>query len=307
MYIKEVSASEYKSCFIKYPHIYNTTEFSELNRHKVENIRYLLFEDTKTRFGIILGETEKAFHSPFSAPFGSFTSNKRERLEYLNIAVTMLKEYGNKNKKKIIITLPPTIYDSFQISRTVNIMSRMATLRHADINYHFDLCNFNIYNKIAERNARKNLNRAMREDLKFRHIAVHDKGGISKVYNIIRQNREEHGYPLRMSLDDVMKTIEVIPADFFILEHKDTGVASAQVFQTTEDIFQVIYWGNSGIYSDMRPMNRLAYHIFEYYNKKGARILDIGPSTENGEPNYGLCDFKESIGCSATPKFSFEL
>ena len=36
-------------------------------------------------------------------------------------------------------------------------------------------------------------------------------------------------------------------------------------------------------------------------------ILDIGPSTENGIPNYGLCEFKESIGCSVTMKYSFEL
>ena len=54
-------------------------------------------------------------------------------------------------------------------------------------------------------------------------------------------------------------------------------------------------------------MNYLAYSLFDYYADNGLRILDIGPSTEDGIPNYGLCEFKESIGCSVTMKYSFEL
>ena len=54
-------------------------------------------------------------------------------------------------------------------------------------------------------------------------------------------------------------------------------------------------------------MNYLAFSLFSYYFDKGLRILDIGPSTENGTPNYGLCEFKENIGCSVTLKYSFEL
>jgi len=35
------------------------------------------------------------------------------------------------------------------------------------------------------------------------------------------------------------------------------------------------------------------------------RYIDIGPSTENSIPNYGLCEFKESIGCDISPKYTF--
>lgn len=34
------------------------------------------------------------------------------------------------------------------------------------------------------------------------------------------------------------------------------------------------------------------------------KYLDIGPSTENSIPNYGLCDFKESIGCRRSLKYT---
>lgn len=307
MLIKEVSAEEYKSCFICHPHIYNTTAFAVLNRHKVENIRYLLFEDTKTRFGMILGERDTALCSPFSAPFGGFSSHKQQKLEYLDEAVMKLKEYGESQNKKIIITLPPAFYDPMLVAHTVNVLSRRAALRHMEINYHFDLCNMERYDEIIDRNARKNLRRAMKENFSFIHITADDPDGVKRAYDIIRRNREEHVYPLRMSINDVIKTTQLIPAEFFILSHNGDDVAAAQVFQTAEDIHQVIYWGDIRQYSELRPMNRLAHDIFEYYHERGARILDIGPSTEGGVPNYGLCDFKEGIGCSASSKFSFEL
>ena len=31
----------------------------------------------------------------------------------------------------------------------------------------------------------------------------------------------------------------------------------------------------------------------------------MGPSSENSYPNYGLGDFKESIGCKVSMKYSF--
>ena len=40
----------------------------------------------------------------------------------------------------------------------------------------------------------------------------------------------------------------------------------------------------------------------DHYNFKN---VDIGPSTENSEPNYGLCEFKEGIGCKIVPKYTF--
>ena len=52
-------------------------------------------------------------------------------------------------------------------------------------------------------------------------------------------------------------------------------------------------------------INFLAYQLIQYYTKKGIKILDIGISTEDGIPNYGLCDFKESIGCFLSSKIIF--
>ena len=52
-------------------------------------------------------------------------------------------------------------------------------------------------------------------------------------------------------------------------------------------------------------MNFLSYNIFKHYKAIGVSIIDIGHSTEDSIPNQGLCEFKESIGCSIDLQYEF--
>lgn len=305
MRIVEVEAKVYKELFAKPQQVYNSVEFAQLNSHKAARLHYIVFDDGGARMGLILGERGGCMYSPFSAPFGGFTTNRPQQFEYFNMAVELLKEYGTEHNQRIVITLPPDLYDRQQIPLVVNALCRRTETRFVDVNYHFAIADFEHYIQNIERNARNKLNRAMKEELIFNKVGKGDDNGVARAYDVIRRNREEHGYPLRMSYDDVVRTIEIIPADFFILSHNNADIAAAQVFHVADDICQVIYWGNLNNYSQMRPMNLLAFRIFEYYHKQGLRILDIGPSTEEGVPNYGLCNFKQSIGCKTSNKFSF--
>lgn len=308
MTIKEVDAPEYAEHMERHPHIFNTTDFAELNAYKADDVRYLLFDDNgKTRFGLILGERGGKLLSPFSAPFGGFSVNRHQNLEKVDEAVAALSVYAQEERKDIRIVLPPQFYDNDLIASQINVLSRRAELQYIDLNYYFPLSKFAGYTDCIERNARKNLKRALTSGFEFIAIQRGDADGMRRAYDVIRRNREEHGYPLRMSLSDVESTIRIIPADFFLLRHDGEDVAAAQIFHVAEGIAQVIYWGDLRAYSSLRPMNYLAYRIFEHYSREGLRVLDIGPSTEDGIPNYGLCDFKTGIGCDAVPKFVFEI
>jgi len=308
MQIIETSAEEYKAFFRQYPHIYNTADFSLLNSNKAEKLHFLLFSKQGIRLGLILGDRgDGRMYSPFSAPFGGFTTNKTQHFDAIDDAVSALKTYAREHDRRVVLTLPPPFYDERQLPVFINALHRQAGTRFIDVNYHFDMSDFACYSALIERNARKNLNRAMKEELTFVRIERNDTEGIKRAYAVIRANREEHGYPLRMSLEEVLRTTDIVPADFFLLMHGGNDVAAAQVFHVKEGICQVIYWGDRREFSHLRPMNYLAYRIFMHYHGQGLRILDIGPSTEEGTPNYGLCSFKESIGCRVSTKFSFEL
>ncbi len=306
MQIKILSSDDFKKIY--HPqHVFNSVAFAELNRDKAERLHFLSFEDSKPRLGIILGERDNTLRSPFSAPYGGFIERKPEGLERMEEATRLLYEYAQERGKAISITLQPTVYNDTELSKWINVMARQFSIRCIDLNYHFDLARMTHYEDFIDRSARKNLHHAMKEPFRLIQLDATDRSQVARAYNVIRRNREERGFPLRMTLEQVWQTVsQVVKADFFVLEHNGNDVAAAQVFHVAEGIAQVVYWGDIREYSAHRPMNYLTHALFEHYYEAGLRILDIGPSTEDGIPNHGLCQFKEYIGCSVTLKYSFE-
>lgn len=308
MEIQRVDSLEYKNYFPSTYHIFNSVLFSELNKDKCCELHYLLFKDSKVRFGIILGEKDEFLCSPFSAPFGGFCFNRNERIEYFEQAVALLREYGKGLNKPIKVSLPPVIYNPTTISKSVSAFMRGgAIIEYVDLNFQFEVEKWADYEKYIDRSAKKNLHNSQKTDFIFQQLDSENETDVTRAYKVIKQNREERGFPLRMTLQAVRDTVKVIPADFFVLTYNGIDVAAAQVFHVSASIAQVIYWGDLPEYAGLRVMNYFTYKVFEHYYSKGLKILDIGPSTENGIPNYGLCEFKENIGCTVSSKYTFTL
>ncbi len=307
MELTEISDKEFGSLFPA-AHVYNSTEFAELNADKAETVRYLAFADSKPRFGIILGERGGILRSPFSAPFGSFTMRGKQNLQNMEAALQLLKEYARREDKGLRIALPPLVYDESQLSKWVSVFLRAGFSQTVDLNYYIRLSNVPDYMKIIDRSARNHLNRSLKENFNLVKMNTADRLEVGRAYEVIRRNREERGYPLRMTFEQVWQTVSrVVRADFFVLEHEGCDVAAAQIFHVAPGIAQVIYWGDIRQYSALRPMNYLTYAVARHYYGENLRLLDIGPSTEDGIPNYGLCEFKEDTGCDVSPKYWFSI
>lgn len=307
MRIKEISSTEYDS-FSEPAFVYNTVPFARLNAPKVADVHYLAIgeDGRRPRFGLILGERDGRLLSPFSAPFGGFEQHGKQNIQLMEEAVGLLKNYAADRHLGVEVALPPLLYDETRISKWVSVFTRGGFRSVIDLNYYFNVRRFAEYKTLIDRSARKNLNRSLKENFHLVRLDSVDKKDVARAYEVIRHNREEHGYPLRMTFEQVWQTVtNVVKADFFVLEHEGRDVAAAQIFHVADGIAQVIYWGDKRQYSSLRPMNYLAYALFEHYYKQGLKVLDIGPSTEDGIPNYGLCEFKENIGCEVTLKYKF--
>jgi hypothetical protein len=159
------------------------------------------------------------------------------------------------------------------------------------------------YQDSLRRNARKNLNRALESDLRFEKVFP-DRYQV--VYDVIAKNRAQRGFPLRMSFEQIQQTSQVVHASFFLVSHLQEPVAAALVFEVSPTIHQVVYWGDLHDFAHLKPMNFLAYKLQEYFVQQDLQMLDIGPSTEIGKLNVGLGDFKESIGCTVSLKYTFK-
>lgn len=306
MEIFDVDKKQYESAVRNVKYIYDSVWFHEINGNKVEKVCYFLFKNSKNKCGMIVGIRDQTAWLPYSAPFGMVERINLMNLEEMDEVIFLLEKYLSEiGVKKIFFRLPPFFYDETFISELQNILTgHHFVLTSVDLNYQFFLKDETYYFEHLQRNAKKNLQRALKSNWSFHHCDDWEDKKLA--YDIIAENRKSKGYPLKMSWEAIRDTCAHISSDFFLLELENSPIAAAIVFGVTTNIAQVIYWGdmpNSGL---CRSMNYLAYQIYRYYLNTGIEVLDIGPSTENGIPNFGLCNFKRSIGCDVSSKLTFE-
>lgn len=307
MEIKQITLEEYEKICLK-PNlvVYNDARFIELNQKKVKKINYYSLTDGKCYFVFSVGERDNGcVYAPYSAPFAIVEPvRKRWDLKHLDESVICMDNLLKSQFKGVEFVLPPAFYAPKLVTGFMSALLRHGySVKWQDLNYAFDLCKINDknYSDVVRNNARKNLRIANEKGLSITQCNdIQDK---KKAYDIISVNRKEKGYPLRMTWQQVKDTLEIVPNDFFLVHKDGNYIASAVVFHVAENIVQVIYWGNISEYSYLKPMNYLAYELIRFYGEKGFRYIDIGPSSEEGVPNYGLCDFKDSIGCEVASKF----
>ena len=307
MEIVEVNPNQYAEIVNAPYHIFGSSVFNNANKERAGTVYYLLFKEGKYRLGMIGGVRDHIFYSPFSAPFGGYSYMQEDvRINYIDEALALLTGWAKEKEiTGIRITLPPAIYGESFISKQVNSLYRNGfIIEKTDLNYAYHLHHFDEnYAASVWYNARKNLKIALGNQLSFRCC---DAGEKEKAYNIIRQNREARGFPLRMTWQQVQLSASVMNGDFFLVNNSEgIAVAAAIIFHVAKKIVQVIYWGDLPEYAGLKTMNFLSYKVFEHYKAQQFEIVDIGPSTENSVPNFGLCEFKESIGCDISCKFSF--
>ena len=309
MELVEVTAAEYNKGN-RAVLVYDSEPFLELNKEKVQAVHYYIFRDKKDRFRLALGErVDKGLYGPYSAPFGLMEDVQRHwTLEQLDEAVACLDAHAKKEgHSNVRFILPPAFYYPKMVTGMMGSLLRNAyQVSWQDMNYALPLRKLYVpsYGSMLRPNARKNLRIALNSGLAL--VYCSNEAECKEAYDVIAVNRKEKGYPLRMTWEQVRSTIAFMPHDFFLVQKDGVSVASAVVFHPAESIAQVIYWGNILEYAYLKPINFLSYQLIQYYGNKGFDYLDIGPSSEEGVPNYGLCDFKESIGCELTAKFILE-
>jgi hypothetical protein len=278
---------------------FNKKEFIELNKHKCSELHYLDFNG----ISIILGEKNGELYSPFSAPFGGFfCAQKRPSLELVEKAAEEFYEWLKKKNKKCHITLPPFIYGETLISQSFfSLLNRGFSVEYTDLNYSIDLSK----SLQPHPNFCKNLRTALKNSLSFKKCEIDSER--KTAYEIIKKNRKERGYPPHLSFEELQETGRICEIDCFLTCLNETPVAGAFIYLTAPKIAQLILWGDNREYSKTRPMNFLAMRIAEHYKERDFIYFDLGNTSKNGIPNFGLSRFKAEMGCEITLKHTLAL
>lgn len=305
MTVDVVSACDYRRVFPRPAVVYNSVAFNELNAHKVAEVRHIVFEKGgKPRLGLTVGVGDDgSLRAPFSAPFACFDFNKEQCVEVVVEAVGVLQ----RDYTGLRLTLPPAIYAPSMIAKTALAFNHCGvSLLYDDWNFHLPLAAPGGYGSLVDSDTRRVV--AASAGSGYDMLEVTDRPG--RAYSVVAANHRAKGYPVRMTERQVVDTAGPdgpVKGRFFVLTNGTEDAAAAIVYDVTPSISQVIYWGDVPKHGCRYAMNLLATRLYDYYSRAGKNILDIGPSSSDGIPAVGLCNFKESIGCivSSKPTFLF--
>jgi hypothetical protein len=301
----EVDASIYKKQFQSNPHPFISEAFIELNKRKAEKVVRLIDNSDKAVIGLIAGLSKGILKSPFSAPFGGFHfRNENIYISKIEEYLRLLQQYIISQKLKgIDFILPPNIYHETFNAKVINSLIRMG-FQPASV----EITNWVNLNQFSEeftqKNSREYYRQAVRNELSFNITDnIEEK---KKVYELIRQNRAKFGRPIYMTFEDIMDTGHLWPVDFFkVTSREKLLVASAIFYRFHPTICYAVFWGDNETGRALRAMDFLAFQLWSYYKIKEYGFIDLGISTEQGNPNEGLLRFKESHDSTSSLRYAF--
>jgi hypothetical protein len=309
--IKRVTCEEYKSLVPDRRVFFNEPDFTELNKEKADEVFYLIFiRKNSARFGLIAGRVGKEMRTPFSAPYSyPVTIINESKQEAIDAALEVFEGYcASLGIERIQFIFPPLFYDEHLLSGWVSALYRKKySFVNVDLNYALNLKELDVdeetYGKLITQKGRKGLRRAKKSGLEV----IHCESGEDylEAYRIVKIGHDAKGFPVHMSYEQLSETLKIVPHDAFIVRKDGVGIVAEYLYKVNDRIVQGIYTGTHPDYMECNGMNLLTYYTIRYYGAQGYEILDKATAGKDSEPNYGLGNFKESVGCERSLKFTF--
>ncbi|GIU12391.1 hypothetical protein TUM4261_25480 [Shewanella sp. c952] len=280
---------------------------------KTQKKKYLSFKLKNANKNKIIFECVFCFRSDNNLFFSPMTGAFSDVFQDASLTPNMLNEcfidieqylkdvYGNIS---LSIALPPLYFANS--SSVINCLINLGWIPGKyDVNYHFDICDNFEFRSLISSSKRKCLNKLNRNNYSFDSLELNEFN-VKSVYNIISINRTALGYPVTMTEDSVVDLSEHFRHDvkLFCVHKDDVIVASAICLNINEDTLYVFYWAELPDKRAESPILALAEGITLYCKENKIRYLDIGISTENSKPNYGLMNFKKQLGCIESLKLT---
>jgi hypothetical protein len=292
-------------------HLFNEASYFRLHATSTNDIyaQLVRISDSKVHATIAFYEAEdRVFASPTRGTFGGLGLNRPLDLQilerFLTTIVGFLKSLG---AGAIHLKCPPLSHDLAFLSVVSNILLRHgATLCGHELNYDMRMDNRPFTERIDYSNV-KRLRKCQRMGFVAEKIS---ESNYANAYQVIRDNRERHGYPISMTAAQLETMAAAFPGrvHFFAVysdPQKSRIVAASVCLALSPAILYVFYWGDAPDMGAYSPIALLASCIYEFSQREGFALLDAGISTVLGEPNHGLINFKRNLGFSESLKLSF--
>jgi hypothetical protein len=244
------------------------------------------------------------FISPGRGPYGGFDISSE--LDEAELAVFIAKTEARLRQcgaHRVELVLPPFCYAPHCGPRTLALLCRLGyCVIRQELNQALNVgekC-FAVQGNYANR---KRLNKANRAGILVRRLNGEE---CREGYDAIHENRIKKDRSLSMSWQDVQQMQAAFPDRVFHFGAEQHGriIAAAICMAVNRRTLYVYAWGERVGAESVSPVTSIAAHLFEFAQRGGFTLLDLGTSSVDGIVNPGLLRFKESLGATTSLKLS---
>jgi hypothetical protein len=250
--------------------------------------------------------TPGVFRSPARGTFGALSHLPGVTLDDLRAFISAISAYLQARGGKVLqVLLPPLEHDPADVSVQYFLFRADGfTESLVDLNYAQRVDDQPFVEKVNYAN-RKRLNKCRRDGFEVSAVVAER---LPDVYATIAENRASHGYPMTMGEEPLRQMQQLFPdaVQLYACEHQGQMAAAAICLQLSRDVLYVFYWGDRPGYSQHSPVVLIADCLYHSCQARGIGLLDVGTSTLDLQPNFGLIHFKRALGFDESLKFRLE-
>lgn len=127
---------------------------------------------------------------------------------------------------------------------------------------------------------------------------------LERVYDTLLLNRRSKGHCLSMTLAELETMLHIFPQDVIMYGCVDGDYLAAAAFclRLSSEVLYVFYWGDRPEYASYSPVVVVADAVYRHGQEQGYKVMDVGTSTIDREPNFGLLEFKQGLGFTESLK-----
>lgn len=239
----------------------------------------------------------RAARSPYGGSFGGVATPIRFSYTHCEDLVMAMKTFlEDSDFAEMSITPPPKIYGRVQSNYfEFNLLAGGFWLAKREVTSVINLSSFdNNPFEIMEKRSRTAVKKAKKEGVQV----VEFSEDYESFYGILTESKERHNALPTHTLDELMKIRSLVPGSAKLDMAYINGDPAAGIlyFLCNPQVILAFYICHKSQYKNYSPVSLLLYQGILWSKKNNFRFLDLGTTTLNGAPNYGLFMFKESFG-----------
>lgn len=287
--------------------LYNQSGFLKLKDGDIHSF-YALNDLNKAvvaqaHFIICSNDNMESYHaiSLPGSPFGSVEFSQNIEEESLFRFITFIKESLFKQQvTSIQIKECIPAYRHYGGALLLNILHQHHFMIQGVMPNHHIEVDVVPFEKKIHRMESKRLRKCVKSGFIFRQEPL---TRIPDFYQFIQTCREEKGWSLSMTLDEIKRAVTALPEHYriFAVYDQDICVAACFAVLVREQILYVYAQATLQEYHKYSPVVLLLSELYNYCREQNIKILDLGTS-----PSESLQAFKYHVGGTASEKLTLQ-